>query len=215
VAALLIHHEPAEGEVIAAALEAAGIPTSRSTQIDEQAVALAGQLDVIAIGSSGPIGERVGLCRRLRAAGYLGAVVAASDDAADTTALLDAGADDFITAPARAEELVARVQIAIRRAVGRERYRWGPIELDRVHRTVALDARPLLLTAREYGVLVRLLEAGGQVVSRAELLASVWGRDADPGSNLVEVHTSRLRTKLGKDAPMIETVRGAGYRLRR
>jgi DNA-binding response OmpR family regulator len=59
-----------------------------------------------------------------------------------------------------------------------------------------------------------LVEARGEVVSRADLLSRVWARDEEPGSNLVEVHLSRLRDKLGADADVIETVRRAGYRLR-
>jgi DNA-binding response OmpR family regulator len=71
------------------------------------------------------------------------------------------------------------------------------------------------LTSREYALLGCLVEAAGKALSRADLLSKVWGLDADPGSNLVEVHLSRLRDKFGADAAMIETVRRAGYRLRR
>ena len=88
------------------------------------------------------------------------------------------------------------------------------MEIDRVQRSVRLRGRVLVLTAREYAVLTCLVEAAGDVVSRAELISKVWGR-GDPGSNLVEVHLSRLRDKLGEDAGVIETVRRAGYRLRR
>ena len=73
----------------------------------------------------------------------------------------------------------------------------------------------LTLTAREYGLLECLAVASGEMVSRAELLARVWSHGGGRRSNLVEVHLSRLRDKLGADASMIETVRRAGYRLRR
>jgi DNA-binding response OmpR family regulator len=73
--------------------------------------------------------------------------------------------------------------------------------------------RPLKLTAREYGLLVSLTEAGGNMVSRTDLLARVWRR-TDARSNLVEAHMSRLRDKLGTDSVIIESARGWGYRLR-
>ena len=77
------------------------------------------------------------------------------------------------------------------------------------------SAPPLDLTGREFALLAHLFESDGTVLSRARLLASVWGTEHDPGSNLVEVHMSRLRSKLGEAAWMIETVRGGGYRWRR
>jgi two-component system OmpR family response regulator len=105
--------------------------------------------------------------------------------------------------------------MSLRRVVARSRSRWGPLEIDRVHRTTSVRGRAAQLTAREYALLACLLDAGGEVVSRSDLLAKAWSREDDPGSNLVEVHLSRLRDKLGADAALIETVRRAGYRLRR
>jgi DNA-binding response OmpR family regulator len=154
-------------------------------------------------------------CQRLRAEGHLGAIVVLSAKANEAVGLIDAGADDFVVPPIEGSELVARVQGALRRAVTRARSRWGSVEIDRVHRAAYLRGQLLPLTSREYALLSSLLEAGGDVVSRADLLSKVWGRDEDPGSNLVEVHLSRLRDKLGMDAELIETVRRAGYRLRR
>jgi DNA-binding response OmpR family regulator len=166
---------------------------------------------------AGPVERRVECLRHVRANGYLGAIVAlsAGEGEGEVTALLDAGADDFVTAHAAASELVTRVHMALKRTVSGARYHWGIVEVDRVHRSVQVRGRSLALTAREYELLARLVAAGGRIVSRADLLASVWQRDEDPGSNLVEVHLSRLRDKLGADAAIIETVRRAGYRLRR
>ncbi len=89
------------------------------------------------------------------------------------------------------------------------------LELDRVHRIVRIQGAPRALTARESELLACLIVAGGDVVSRADLRERVWPRIADRGTNLVEVHLSRLRDKLGPQASIVETVRGAGYRLRR
>ncbi len=93
--------------------------------------------------------------------------------------------------------------------------RWGPLDLDQVHRDLRVRGRTIALTARECALLTCLIEAGDQVVSRAKLRAQVWPRKEDRGTNLVEVHLSRLRDKLGDDAGVIETVRREGYRLRR
>ena len=79
---------------------------------------------------------------------------------------------------------------------------------------VRLDGKPLELTAREFGLLLHLAHRAGRVVTRSELLSQVWSIKFDPESNVVEVHVSRLREKLGRWSWMIETVRGRGYRLR-
>jgi two-component system copper resistance phosphate regulon response regulator CusR len=162
-----------------------------------------------------PLEERVECCRLLREKGYVGAVLAVCGEVAEGEALLDAGADDFVTAPFETRELVARIRACVRRAAAHSRFQWGPLELDRVQRVVRLRGRSVALTARECGLLVCLIEAGGRSVSRADLRARVWPGKRDKGSNLIEVYLSRLRDKLGEDAAMIETVRRAGYRLRR
>lgn len=212
---LLVQHDSAEGVALVNVLELAGFTITAALDGEEAGSIDAVAFDVVAIGSKRAVSERVALCQRLRREGYLGAIVTVGVSPRDVAPLLDAGADDFVLAPVQPAELVARVRMALGRVVTRARYRWGPLEIDRVHRTTLLRGSPLSLTAREYGLLASLMEAGGEVVSRADLLSKIWARDEDPVSNLVEVHLSRLRDKLGTDASLIETVRGAGYRLRR
>jgi DNA-binding response OmpR family regulator len=171
--------------------------------------------DCMVLGEQGPLEDRVASCRRLRDEGYTGAIVAICVDPTEGEAFLEAGADDFAMAPLEGRELVTRVVAAARRAPASARMRWGSLELDRLEREVRLRGRSVALTARECEMLVCLIEARGAVVSRASLRERVWQRKEDRGSNLVEVHLSRLRDKLGEDASMIETVRRAGYRLRR
>lgn len=91
---------------------------------------------------------------------------------------------------------------------------WGPVSIDRRRRTATIDGRPLSLTAREFDVLAMLVESAGETVPREELFRRIGERSV-PGSNVVEVYVRRLRTKLGEDAALVETVRGVGYRLRR
>ena len=208
---LFLHHEDAAARTLAPVLERAGYVVTtardaRSLELDD--------FDVVTLGPEGSEEERAATCRNLRARGYLGAIVALTADSTEVQALLDAGADELVVAPFEPAEVEVRVRVALRRAVTRSRSRWGPFEIDRVHRTVHLRGNLLTLTAREYALLACLLDAAGQPVARTELLRKIWGRDHDSASNMVQVHLSRLRDKLGADAALVETMRGAGYRLR-
>jgi two-component system OmpR family response regulator len=126
---------------------------------------------------------------------------------------LDAGADDYVPKPCDLGELLARARALARRSGSEMVLRLGPLLVDRVERRALVRGRRLDLAPREFLLLAHLMQAAGRVVSRAELLAKVWETSFDPGSNIVEVHVRRLREKLGDDASLIETVRGAGYRL--
>jgi two-component system, OmpR family, response regulator len=212
VSILLIQHDTKD-VALQALLEHGGFLVAIASHGDEQMPIESAAVNVVALGTDLALDDRIHLCKRLRAQGYGGAIVILGANAGDFSQLLDVGADDFVLAPIQASELIARVQIAPRRLVAPAR--WGPLEFDRRHRTASLRGRALALTRREYGLLSCLLEAGGEVVSRADLLSKVWASEEDPGSNLVQVHLSRLRDKLGVDANLIETVRRAGYRLRR
>ncbi len=174
--------------------------------------------DVVIIGTSETTSERaqepIHLVRQLRAVAYEGTIIAVVRARKEGAFALDSGADDFVAVPVDANELAARIHAALRRHRERWRTVWDGFELDRARRSATLRGKPLPLTPREYDLLSVLVKAAGAVVSRADLLAQVWGMDEDPGSNLVEVHLSRLRDKLGADARMVDTVRGAGYRLR-
>jgi DNA-binding response OmpR family regulator len=159
--------------------------------------------------------DGVTVCRRLRDARASVPVLmlTARGDVKDRVAGLDAGADDYLVKPFEIEELLARIRAIGRRGVDVTKLRAGAIEVDRVARQVRIGGSLLSLTAREYGILVYLVEHAGRAVSRSELLQNVWETTHDPGTNVVEVHVSRLREKLGAHAATIETVRGQGYRL--
>jgi two-component system OmpR family response regulator len=128
---------------------------------------------------------------------------------------LEAGADDYMVKPFEVDEFVARVRALLRRASGFTALRCGDLELDRVARQAKLGGAELTLTNREYRLLLHLLHRADRIATRSDLLAHVWDMHFDPGSNLVEVHISRLRDKFADRSWMIETVRGVGYRLRR
>ncbi len=160
--------------------------------------------------------DGLSVCRELRRRGVVTPILmlSARGQVKERVLGLETGADDYLVKPFEVEELVARVRALARRTVGFARVRCGELEIDRLERQAFLGGRKLPLTGRELSLLLRLAVQADKVVTRTDLLSSVWETSFDTGSNLLEVHVSRLREKLGPQATMIETVRGVGYRLR-
>lgn len=133
---------------------------------------------------------------------------------------LRAGGDDYLTKPFAFSELIARLEALQRRprqgGAAHTVYRAGDLELDPRRRTVARAGEPIRLLPREFALLEYLMRHRGQVVTRTMLLENVWDYHFDPQTNVVDVHVSRLRAKVDRPfpEPLIETVRGVGYRLR-
>jgi DNA-binding response OmpR family regulator len=156
------------------------------------------------------------VCRNLAAEGAARILMlTASDAVEDRVAGLTLGADDYLGKPFAFSELVARVG-ALARRVGTARppvLRAADVLLDPARRTAERAGRHLRLTPKEFGVLEELLAADGAAVSAETLLDKVWDEHADPFTNAVRITVGTLRRKLG-DPPLIETVTGAGYRLR-
>jgi two-component system, OmpR family, response regulator len=132
---------------------------------------------------------------------------------------LRAGGDDYLAKPYSFSELLARVEVlSRRRAVGAPDtvYRVGDLELDRLTHRVSRAGEEILLQPREFRLLEYLMKNAGQVVTRTMLLEHVWDYHFDPQTNVIDVHVSRLRSKIDKgfDRAMIHTIRGAGYSVR-
>jgi len=153
--------------------------------------------------------------RALRAEGHWLPVLmlSAKDGEYDQADGLDCGADDYLTKPFSYVVLLARLRALLRRGAPERPtvLRMGELTLDPAGRRVAVDGAEVPLTTREYALLEYLMRRPGQVVSKIELLDHVWDAAADTAPNAVEVYIGYLRRKLGRD--VLETVRGAGYRL--
>lgn len=160
------------------------------------------------------IGPARELVDTIRGRGWRGPLVLRAMGGSAMVALaLDAGADDAVDGRAGPEEIAARLAALTRTPASRIGV--GDLVIDRIQRSAQRAGRPIDLLPREYALLVHLAERAGQVVSRRALLDAVWGLRIDPGTNVVQVHVSRLRAKLdrGQPQPMLLSERGKGYRL--
>jgi two-component system, OmpR family, response regulator len=141
-------------------------------------------------------------------------ILSARAQVADRVRGLELGADDYLMKPFAFDELLARVRARLRsRPAAIACAPWaGDIYLDVLTREVTIAGRTVSLSEREFSLLRAFVGHPRQVLSRRELLAMAWGMSFDPRTNLVDVYVGYLRRKIGE--PVIETVRGAGYRLR-
>jgi two-component system OmpR family response regulator len=177
--------------------------------------------DVIILDRMMPVMDGVTMLQTLRADGVDVPVLflSALGELEDRVSGLRAGADDYLVKPYALTELVARVE-----ALGRRKdkdsvetiLRVGDLEMNLISRVVKRQAKVIDLQPREFQLLEFLMRHVGQSVTRTMLLEKVWAYHFDPQTNVIDVHISRLRSKLDKDfdRPMLHTVRGEGYQLK-
>ncbi len=183
-------------------------------------LASAGRFDVIVLDRMLPGLDGFSLIHRLRSAGDHTPILilSALGEVDDRVAGLQAGADDYLAKPFSFAELQARIEALIRRrAVDKVEtvLQVEDLHMDLLGNRVNRAGQVIQLQPREYKLLEFLMRHAGQVVTRAMLLEQVWGYHFDPQTNVIDVHISRLRQKIdrGFEATLLETVRGAGYRL--
>jgi two-component system, OmpR family, response regulator MprA len=174
--------------------------------------------DLIVLDVGLPGGDGFSLLRRIREVSDVPILMlTARDDVEDRVRGLELGADDYIAKPFHLEELMARVRAQLRRrALDRDDrspapfLRSGDLTIDAAARRASRGPRELELTSREFDLFELLVRHRGEVLSKTRILEALWGYAYDP--NLVEVYIGYLRRKLG-EPPLLETVRGSGYRL--
>jgi len=181
-----------------------------------------GRFDVVLLDLMLPGGSGLDVCRELRARSDVPILIlTARGEEADRVLGLELGADDYLTKPFSPRELLARIQAQVRRARGQAGPPTRPIvvgdlELDPASVRATLAGRELPLTAYEFQLLRVLAERAGHVLSRERLLELVRGSAEEAFDRSIDVHISRLRTKLGDDPKRprwLKTVRGLGYQL--
>lgn len=185
-------------------------------------LAAAEEYDVVVLDLMLPGLDGFDVCRRLRGRGVDTPVivVTARDGVADRVTALDAGADDVMLKPFVFDELLARLRALARR--GRTRHlthllEYGGIAIDPVAHTVTAGGHPVQVSATEYRLLTFLVRRAEAVVTRDQLAQHVWGGDYDPMSNNADVYVGYVRRKLQAvlAEPLIHTVRGLGYMLKK
>jgi DNA-binding response OmpR family regulator len=220
---LVVEDEPLVADFLLRGLSAEGhVVQVASDGAEGQGYALAGGFDIILLDVMLPGRSGLEVCEALRGAGVATPIlmVTALDAVPDRVEGLRRGADDYVVKPYAFDELLARIDALFRRSARPSRpeeirhFVCGDLEFDRETLEIRRGGAKLDLTAKEIGILELLMARPGSVISRERILNSVWGVHADPLTNVVDVYIGRLRRKLqAHGPPMIETVRGFGYRL--
>ena len=211
---LIVEDDAGIANGLAATLKVAGYAVDVCGTLGQASAALQVEtFDLVLLDLNLPDGDGIDWLRRLRASGQPMPVLimTARDALPDRVAGLDQGADDYIVKPFEPEELLARMRVALRRSEGRASpvLHHGDLEVDPAGRTVRRAGQPVTLRAKEFALLMVLLRASGQVVTRQRLEEALYGFDDALESNALEVHMHHLRRKLGEG--LVKTVRGVGY----
>jgi two-component system, OmpR family, alkaline phosphatase synthesis response regulator PhoP len=220
---LVVEDDPDIAELIVRYLERAEFTVDRvATGGEALDVIGAHRPDLVILDLMLPQMTGLEVCRRLRTESRTAAIpvimLTARAEESDRIVGLEVGADDYLAKPFSPGELVARVRALLRR-INREKessgapLQYGPIAVDADRHTVALSGRDVALTAKEFLLLMYLIEHRGRVLSRDVLLADVWGYRYTGGTRTVDVHVRRLREKLPLLAEALVTVKQFGYKL--
>ncbi len=218
---LLIEDDQKTADYIAKGLAESGYVVDRAHEgRDGLFMASGGGYDALIVDRMLPGMDGLAVIAALRAAEVKTPVLILSAMGAvdDRVKGLRAGGDDYLVKPFAFAELLARIEALLRRgpaSAATVKLKAGALEMDLLARNVTRSGREIDLLPREFRLLEFLMRHAGQVVTRTMLLENVWDYHFDPQTNVIDVHVSRLRQKLDKgfDKPLLQTVRGAGYRL--
>ncbi len=230
---LIVDDEPAVRESLVSSLTFEGYETAKAADGLEALTAVEREKpDLVVLDVLMPRLDGLTACRRLRASGSDVPVLmlTARDMVGDRVSGLDAGADDYLVKPFELDELLARIRALLRRStrvspgaggaggpgVDDELLAFDGLVMNTITREVTRDGTPLELTRTEYMLLEMLLSHPRQVLTREQILETVWGFDFEPASNSLDVYVMYLRrkTEIEGKPRLIHTVRGVGYVLR-
>ena len=219
---LIVEDDLEASAYLARALKEAGhVPDGAADGETGLEMARAASYDVLVVDRMLPRRDGLSMIRELRSEGDDTPVLilSALGQVDDRVKGLRSGGDDYLTKPYAFSELLARIEILARRKKPDEAETTltvGDLTLDRLSREVSRAGQKILLQPREFRLLEYLMRNAGKVVTRTMLLEEVWDYHFDPQTNVIDVHISRLRSKIDKDfdPPLLHTVRGAGYMLR-
>jgi two-component system OmpR family response regulator len=219
---LLIEDDREAASYLIQALDEAGHVTHHAAD-GETGYAMASEMDyeVLIVDRMLPRRDGLSIIETLRAEGNNTPVLilSALGEVDDRVTGLRAGGDDYLTKPYAFTELLARIEVLARRSSPGEAatsFSVGDLNLDRLSRKVERGGEVILLQPREFRLLEYLMKHAGKVVTRTMLLENVWDYHFDPQTNVIDVHMSRLRSKIdrGFSTPLLQTIRGAGYMIR-
>ena len=218
---LIVEDDLEAAEVMDRGLTEAGHECVRASDGEAGlSAAQAGEFDVMIVDRMMPRMDGVSMVQALRREGDQTPVLflSALGEINDRVEGLKAGGDDYLVKPYAFVELIARVEaLSRRRETGSVQtlLRVGELEMDLIARTVHRQGKEIDLQPREFQLLEFMMRHAGQSVTRTMLLEKVWEYHFDPQTNVIDVHVSRLHSKIDKgfDRAMLQTVRGAGYRL--
>ncbi len=179
--------------------------------------ALEEKVDLVTLDLMLPDMDGLDICRKVRSTSNVPIIMlTARDEDIDKIVGLEVGADDYVTKPFNARELVARIKSILRRASApastSKKLQCGEIFIDAARRVCTVSDEPVMLAPKEFDLLWELMERDGEVLNREQLLEKVWGYTFAGDTRTVDVHVRQLRKKLGDACPIV-TVWGSGYKV--
>jgi DNA-binding response OmpR family regulator len=212
---LLVEDDDRVVAALTPALQRAHLRVRRVATAGE-ALAAYGDVDLILLDMGLPDQDGLSLCRQIRATSEVPIIaVTARREESSVVSALRSGVDDYVTKPYRLAELMARIDAVMRRFGHKPRdpeVSFGDLRIDVRSRSASRRGVPLVLARKEFDLLAMLVQNGGELVTRESLMEAIWQTSWVGASRTLDVHVATLRAKLGPP-PLIETVRGVGYRL--
>ncbi len=214
---LIVEDEESISSFVKMYLEREGYTVTVAPTGEKALEALESKIDLVTLDLMLPDMDGLDICRKVRSTSNVPIIMlTARDEDIDKIVGLEVGADDYLTKPFNARELVARIKSILRRsnapANTSKKLQCGEIHIDAARRECTVSGEQVMLAPKEFDLLWELLERDGEVLNREQLLEKVWGYTYAGDTRTVDVHVRQLRKKLGDACPIV-TVWGSGYKV--